>query len=129
MDCCRLSYLGSRGLFGRLLVRSLFSVPTEGLSGPETGLILLINRARQDKHRHTSVTDHNIRLCSHVDMDTQAEATGLNADPNNNVNTSDRPRWRCRWVDFWIMIPVTMEEGGGRGTTTRAEPPPPPRDM
>lgn len=36
------SYLESRGLFGRLLVRSLLSVPPDGRSGPEPGLILLI---------------------------------------------------------------------------------------
>lgn len=36
-----LSYLGSRGLFGRLFVRSLLSVPTDGRSGPEPGLTLL----------------------------------------------------------------------------------------
>lgn len=34
-------YLGSRGLFGRLLVRSLLSVPPEGRSGPELGLTRL----------------------------------------------------------------------------------------
>lgn len=37
-----LSYLGSRGLFGRLLVRSLISVPPDGRSGPEPGLTRLI---------------------------------------------------------------------------------------
>lgn len=36
-----LSYLGSLGLFGRLLVRSLFSVP-------EPGLILLIKRTKKE---------------------------------------------------------------------------------
>lgn len=36
-----LSYLGSRGLFGRLFVRSLLSVPPDGRSGPEPGLTRL----------------------------------------------------------------------------------------
>lgn len=39
-----LSYLGSRGLLGRLLVRSLLSVPPDGRSGPEPGLTRLIKR-------------------------------------------------------------------------------------
>lgn len=38
-----LSYLGSLGLFGRLLVRSL-SVPPDGRSGPEPGLTRLIEK-------------------------------------------------------------------------------------
>lgn len=45
-----MSYLGSRGLFGRLLVRSLLSVPPDGRSGPEPGLIRLI----VDKKKHNS---------------------------------------------------------------------------
>lgn len=39
-----LSYLGSLGLFGRLLMRSLLSVPPDGRSGPEPGLTLLIKK-------------------------------------------------------------------------------------
>lgn len=42
------SYLGSRGLFGRLLVRSLLSVPPGGRSGPEPGLTRLIKNIKQE---------------------------------------------------------------------------------
>ena len=47
------SYLGSRGLFGRLLVRSLLSVPPDGRSGPDPGLTRLIK-----KHKTTEQTSH-----------------------------------------------------------------------
>lgn len=42
-----LSYFGSRGLLGRLLVRSLFSVPPDGRSGPEPGLIRLFKTCKK----------------------------------------------------------------------------------
>lgn len=41
-----MSYLGSRGLFGRLLVRSRFSVPPDGRSGPEPGLTRLMKKKK-----------------------------------------------------------------------------------
>lgn len=48
-----LSYLGSRGLFGRLLVRSLLSVPPDGRSSPEPGLTRLI-----DEKKNNKITQH-----------------------------------------------------------------------
>lgn len=48
------SYFGSLGLFGRLLVRSLFSVPPDGRSGPEPGLTRLRKIDKWNKKKNTA---------------------------------------------------------------------------
>jgi len=50
-----LSYLASRGLFGRLLVRSLLSAPTDGRSGPEPGLTRLMKRKNRGKKTEKTI--------------------------------------------------------------------------
>lgn len=76
------SYLGSRGLFGRLLVRSLVSVPPDGRSGPEPGLTRL-------KKKKKSASKQNILFRTFSDeeatsLQTQAQIRGV-VDQNQSL--------------------------------------------